>query len=358
MTDLIAHERIEITEAMVFGLDSTFGFTFFDNSQSPNTETEFNMGSPLFIGGKQGSITNESMVCRILGLNIIFETFSSSDVAWVSSKNWINQNIPVGLQVDMGHLSYLGLEENFHFGGHYITLVGYDEEKNRAFVYDNEFEDIQEIRIADLKKARSSKYGPRFLRPHNTQITIVKRADRKKPPFPKAVKLALQQVARQFMSPSMNYHGIPALHLFAKSIPRWPDILNGDMKDPYSGKRVSKAASTLEMMYGLIEEWGTGGSIFRNLYTNFLKELGDHPEINMGPHAWKEEERFYLADAGDHLTKSASLWSKFSSYINQALQKNRQTCLKYLDFSELESLVENIIELEETCFDNLLQIKL
>ena len=156
----------------------------------------------------------------------------------------------------------------------------------------------------------------------------------------------------------MNYHGIPALHLFAKSIPRWPDILNGDMTDPYTGKRVIKAATTLEMMYGLIEEWGTGGAIFRNLYTNFLKELVNHPEIKMGPHSWKEEELFYLADAGDHLTKSASLWSKFSSYINQALQKNRQMCLKYLDFSELENLVENIIELEETCFDNLLQIKL
>ena len=155
MTDLIAHEGIEITEAMVFGLDSTFGFTFFDKSQSPNEEAEFGMGSPLFIGGKQGSITNESMACRILGLNIIFETFSSSDVAWDSSKNWINKKIPVGLQVDMGHLSYLGLEENFHFGGHYITLVGYDEEKYEAFVYDNEFEDIQEIVIEDLKKARS-----------------------------------------------------------------------------------------------------------------------------------------------------------------------------------------------------------
>jgi len=358
MKDLIAHEGIEITEAMVFGLDSTFGFTFFDNSQSPNADSEFGMVSPLFIGGKQGSITDESMACRILGLNIAFETFSSPDVAWESSKNWITQDIPVGLQVDMGYLSYLGLDENFHFGGHYITLAGYDEEKNLAFVYDTEFEEVQEIAIAALKQARSSQHGPRFLRPHNTQITIVKRPDGKKPPFPKAVKLALQKVARQIMAPSMNYHGIPALQLFAKSIPKWPDILHGDMKDSYTGNRVPKAATTLETMYGLIEEWGTGGAIFRNLYVNFLKELRNHPEINTGPHAWKEDECFYLADAGDHLAQSASLWSQFSSHIKQALQKNKQQCLEYLDFSKLEQFIEEIITLEETCFDNLLQIKL
>jgi len=356
--DLIIHEGIEITEEMVFGLDSTFGFTFFDNSQSQNAVVEFGMGTPLFIGGKQGSIINESMACRILGLNIAFETFSSPDVAWDSSKKWINQDIPVGLQVDMGYLSYFDWKEKLHFGGHFITLAGYDEAKNLAFVYDTEFVDAQEISIDDLKKARSSKKGPRFLHPHNTQVTIMKRLDGKKPPFPKAVKLALQQVARQVVSPSTNRHGIPALRLFTKSIPRWKDILNGDMKHPYTRKIVPKAVITLEMMYGLIEEWGTGGAIFRNLYSNFLKELLNHPEINRGSYAWKEEELYYLEDAHEQITKSAMLWSKFSSQIKIALETDKENCLDYIDFNELAAIIENIISLEETCFRNLLQIKL
>ncbi len=358
MKDLIIHEGIEITEEMVFGLDSTFGFTFFDNSQSQNTVVEFGMRTPLFIGGKQGSINNESMACRILGLNIEFETFSSPNVAWDSSKKWINQDIPVGLQVDIGYLSYFDWKEKLHFGGHFITLAGYDAVKDVAFVYDTEFTDVQEISIGDLKKAQSSKHGSRFLHPHNTQFTIMKRLDGKKPPFPKAVKLALQQVARQVLSPSTNRHGIPALQLFAKSIPRWNDILNGSMKYSYNSKIIRKSFTTLEMMYGLIEEWGTGGAIFRNLYSNFLKELLNHPEITGGSYAWKEEELFNLEDAHEQITKSAVLWSKFSSRIKIALETDKENCLDYIDFNELEAIIENIISLEETCFRNLLQIKL
>ncbi|MFX0203551.1 MAG: BtrH N-terminal domain-containing protein [Candidatus Hodarchaeota archaeon] len=358
MKDLIIHEGIAITEEMVFGLDSTFGFTFFDNSQSQNAVTDFSLGTPLFIGCKQGSITDKSMACRILGLNISFETFSSPDVAWDSSKKWINQDILVGLQVDMGYLSYFDWKEKLHFGGHFITLAGYDEAKNLAFVYDTEFSDVQEISIGDLKNARSSKHGPRFLHPHNTQVTIVKRLDGKKPPFPKAVKLALQQVAQQVISPSTNRHGIPALRLFAKSISRWRDILKGDMKHPYTSKIVPKAFSTLEMMYGLIEEWGTGGSIFRNLYSNFLKELLNHSDINDGSYAWKEEELFYLEDAHEQITKSAILWSKFSNQIKKALETDKENCLDYIDFNESKAIIENIISLEETCFRNLLKIKL
>lgn len=354
--DLIVHEGIEITEAMVFGLDSTFGFTFFNYSQDENVENVFNMEIPLFIGGKQGTITKESMICRILGLNITIETFSSSDAAWDSSKKWIKQDIPLGLQVDMGYLPYFN--EQIHFGGHFITLVGFDEGKNLAFVCDTEFEDVLENSIDDLKKARSSKHGPRFLHPHNTQVTILKRPDGKKPPFPKAVKLALQQVARQVISPSTNRHGIPALRLFTKSIPRWRSILHGDMKHPYISKIVPKASITLEMMYGLIEEWGTGGAIFRNLYAKFLKELLNHPEINKGSYAWKEEELFLLEDAHVQITKSAILWSQFSSQIKQALEKDQKNCLDYIDLNELETIIENIISVEEICFQNLLQIKL
>lgn len=355
LRDLIVHEGIEITEEMVFGLDCTFGFTFFDNSQ---TGDQFGREFPLFIGGKQGTITKESMVCRILGLNIGIETFSSPDVAWDSSKKWISQNIPLGLQVDLGFLSYFNWTEEVHFGGHFLPLIGYDEEKNLAFVCDTEFDDIQEVTIDELKKARSSKFGERFLHPHNKQIQIVKRLDGKKPPFAKAVKLALQQVARQVLAPSTNYHGIPALRLFMESIPTWPNVLKGTMKSPYSNKEISRSEFTLEMVYGLIEEMGTGGAIFRNLYSIFLKELLDHPEISEGTSAWKDEEFYLLEDAMENISKSAGEWAIFSSNIKKALSQDKEDCLQLLDLTELVNLVCNIISLEEECFRNLLQIKL
>ncbi len=358
MRDLIVHAGIDITEEMVFGLDSTFGFTFFDNSQGDNSVDMFNMGVPFFIGGKQGSIVKDSMACSILGLNITFETFSSSGVAWESSKKRISQNIPLGLQVDMGCLSYFDWEEEMHFGGHSISLIGFDEEKNQAYICDNGFDDVQTVSFDELKIARSSKFGNRFLNPKNKQFHILKRADGKKPPFPKAAKLALQQVARQVISPSMNHHGIPALELFTRSIPTWQDTLKGTMKSPYTSKMVPKASFTFEMIYGLIEEMGTGGAIFRNIYSNFLKELLQHPELNEGIHAWKEEELFYLEDAHENLSKSAKLWNMFSGQIKQVLDKNKEDCLDQIDLKELEEILTDIILSEESCFTSLLQIKL
>lgn len=358
LRDLIVHEGIEISEDMVFGLDCTFGFTFFNNSQEEQTEDLFGREFPLFIGGKQGTVIEESMACRVLGLNIGIETFSSPDVAWDASKNWITQDIPLGLQVDMGFLSYFDWPEEMHFGGHFITLIGFDEVKDLAFVCDTEFDDVQEVPIVDLKKARSSKFGVRFLHPHNKHVHILKRPDGKKPPFAKAVKLALLQVARQVVAPSTNYHGIPALKLFMDSIPTWLNILKGTMRTPYSNKTISRAAFTLEMVYGLIEEMGTGGAIFRNLYSNYLKELSNHPEIREGIYAWKEEEIFYLEDATEKLSKSATLWTEFSSNIKKALDQGKDDCLQLLDLTELTNLVGDIITLEDDGFRNLLQIKL
>ena len=335
LRDLIVHDGIKITEAMVFGLDCTFGFTFFNNSQDGQVEDLFGREFPLFIGGKQGTIINESMACRILGLDIGIETFSSPDVAWDASKKWITHNIPLGLQVDMGFLSYFDWPEEMHFGGHFITLIGFDEVKDLAFVCDTEYDATQEVPITDLKKARSSKFGERFLHPHNKHVHILKRLDGKKPPFVRAVKLTIQQVARQVVAPSTNYHGIPALRLFMDSIPTWPNILKGT-----------------------IEEMGKGGAIFRNLYSNYLKELLNHPEIREGIHAWKEEELFYLEDAKEKISKSALLWTEFSSNIKKALDQDKNDCLQYLDLTELTNLLDDIITLEESGFRDLLQIKL
>jgi hypothetical protein len=130
------------------------------------------------------------------------------------------------------------------------------------------------------------------------------------------------------------------------------------MQTPYSNKTILKVAFTLEMIYGLIEEMGTGGAIFRNLYSTYLKELVNYLEIREGNLAWKEEELFYLEEAMEQITKSAVLWTKFSSNIKEALNQNKNDCLQHLDLTELASLVENIISLEEGGFRSLLQIKL
>ena len=356
LRDLISHEGIPITEEMVFGLDSTFGFTFMNNITGESTDESFNINFPFFLGGKQGTITKDSLVCRILGLNITMESFSSADVAWESSKKLMINDIPVGIQLDLAYLAYMEEEEDIHFGGHWVTLVGFDEDEGVAYISETDRAQIQEVPIDQLKNARSSKFGSRFMQPQNKQITIKKRPDGKKPPFARAVKIALQQVSRQILAPSINFHGIPAMHLFIKSIPTWPEILQGQLK--FSGEMISKAYLSLDILHGLIETWGTGGAAFRNLYAGFLKELLNHPDINEGSFAWNEEEIFYLEEAGELLLKSTRLWNNFTGVIKIGLDQGKDNILNYIDLKELEEIFDQIIPLEKECFENLLNIKL
>ncbi len=356
MRDVIEYTGISISEPMIFGLDATMGFIFVDNTKRLNPDATFNMNLPFFVGGKQGTITENSLACRILGLSIKKETFKSPDEAWKSSKNLLNQDIPLIILVDMGLLAYFNWEDEFHFGMHSVILCGYNEEKNLAYIFDNNFKEILEVPLEELKKARNSKFGSKYMQPNNTQFIIRKRVDGKKPPFPVAVKLALQQVSNHLRAASVNNQGLMGMKLFAKSITKWQDVLKD--KIIYSGKPVSKAFITLENLYGFIEEYGTGGGLFRKLYSKFLKELSDHEEIVNGPNAWNHKEISLLNESFEMIKESGDLWSVFAQEIKNTMDKDKNHCLNLINFNKLEKLTNDIIHLEEEAFKNLNKIKI
>ncbi|MFX0100992.1 MAG: BtrH N-terminal domain-containing protein [Candidatus Hodarchaeota archaeon] len=360
MRDLIEHAGIPISEPMEFGLDATMGFICMDNTKKVNEDALFNMDFPIFAGGKQGTITEDSLACRILGLVMKSETFKDGYEAWNSSKGYLGQGIPLGIKADMAYLPYFDWPEGeeIHFGSHAISLVGFDDEKQVALVCDNDHDEIQEVSIEMLMKARSSTHGSKFLHPRNFQFRINKRPDGKKPPFARAVKLAIQQVAKSMVAPSMNYLGLSGIQVLLKSIPEWSSKLGGKMKDDQRDRTVSAAYLTFEGLYGFIEEYGTGGAIFRNLYVLFLEELGTHPDILSGPHAWTDEEKSHLAIARDSLSESAKGWTNFASQLKSAMDKGGENCLEYVELNELSGIVENILEKEETSFETLIKITL
>ncbi len=128
LRDLLEHAGVPLSEAMVFGLDATLGFAYFDKVGGSAT---FNfMDVPLFFGGKSGSITAESMACKILGCTIAMQEFKSADDAWESSRALLSNGTALGVQVDMFYLPYF--TEKFHFGGHVVSLAGFDDERDVA----------------------------------------------------------------------------------------------------------------------------------------------------------------------------------------------------------------------------------
>ena len=355
MRDMFEFYGFPMSEAMAFGLDATMGFGFFDTTNSVSFIPESNI--PFFLGGKQGTIEPNSLACRLLGITLRKQSFTSADKAWEESKKLINQDIPLILQIDLGYLPYLEEEGDIHFGGHAIILAGYDEENGIAFVGDSEFEGLKEVTIEQLKRGRSSEYGPKFMLPNNTQFSMLRRSDGKHPPFAAGVKLAIQKVVNNMLRPSMNNIGIQGLKLFANSIPAWKEKLRGESLDA-TGKTISRSRLMFELIYGYIETWGTGGASFRNLYKSFLEELLEDPNIWEGPRAWHLEEGKILEDCIPIIGESAQNWTLIAKTLNNAVDEYKDDCLNRVNLNELHNIALDILSKEEDLFKILSKIKI
>ena len=354
MRDLFEFHGFLMSEPMAFGLDATMGFGFFDTTNTVSFIPESNI--PFFLGGKQGTIEPNSLACRLLGITLRKQSFSSADKAWEESKRMLDQNNPLILKVDLGYLPYFEEEGDIHFGGHAITLAGYDEEKDAAYVGDTDREGFQEISIEKLKEARSSEYGPKFMHPSNAQFSMIRRLDGKRPPLAAGVKVAIQKVVNNMLRPSVNTNGVQGLKQFAISIPLWKEKLQGEAKDP-KGKSISRARLMFELLHGYIETWGTGGASFRNLYSQFLEELLSHPEVREGSKAWSKEDFRIIEENLPIIKESAKYWTLIADTLKKAADMHKNECLENVDLSELQEYALVILNKEEILFTNLLQLK-
>ncbi len=355
MRDLFEFNGFSMTESMAFGLDATMGIGFFDKSSKFGDFTV--PGVPYFIGGKQGTITPDSLACKVLGITLKSQEFTSADKAWQESKILIDKDKPLILKVDIGYLPYYNFLEEFHFGGHAIVLAGYDEEKGVAFVGDTVYKDLQEVPIEVLKTARSSTKGSSYMRPKNIQFSMERRPDGKRPPLAAGVKLAIQKVVSNMLRPSMNFLGIQGLKLFASSLLKWPESLKGEVENPYGGKKAPLARLMFELTHGYIETWGTGGAAFRNLYQKFLEELLILPELKEDPRAWTKEEFKIVEESVPLIKSSATNWTLLANTLKNADDEYKAECISHVNFEEMHDLALDIVGKEEEAFKKLSKIK-
>ncbi len=355
MRDLFEFHGFPMSEPMAFGLDATMGFGFFDTTNSVSFIPESDI--PFFLGGKQWTIEPNSLACRLLGISLRKQSFASANKAWDESKKMLIQNKPMILKVDLGYLPYFEEEGDIHFGGHAITLAGYDEEAGIAYVGDTEYEGFQEVPINKLKEARSSEHGPKFMQPSNAQYSMMRRPDGKHPPLAAGVKFAIKKVVDNMLRPSVNNNGVQGLKQFAASILQWNKKLQGIVKDPL-GKSISLARLMFELLYGYIETWGTGGSSFRNLYRKFLEELLIHPEIKEGPKAWNNEDFKTVKECIPIISKSAHNWTVIADTLKDAAEEHKDKCLDYVNLDELQGVAYEILKQEEILFKKLNKLKI
>ncbi|MFJ2342580.1 BtrH N-terminal domain-containing protein [Streptomyces antimycoticus] len=278
---LLRHQGLDLSEPMLFGLGSGLSFIYWDSKS---------MGFP-FLGGRVKPFELTRNLATGLGLDLQVQETTSPRRAWENVAAHIEAGRPVGLQLDSYHLDYFG--SKVHFGGHVVAMYGYDD--RGAYLVDT---DQQGGTVTtSLARARAAR-GPMTAKHRSFTLTAPKHL-----PSPQGhIIPAIAACADAFLKPPIANLGHRGIEKAGKQVRTWLERTDNPRRD------LPQAAL-------LMEQAGTGGALFRNLYRDFLAEcaqLLDSDHLRTG-HAM--------------YTEAATLWTEVAALISRAGASGDTQCL-------------------------------
>lgn len=284
---LLKQIGIELTEPMLFGIGEGLGFIFWNMKI---------MDFP-FIGGRVKPDVLTENICRNLTLKLEVTETTSLKKAWAIATKNLENGKAIGLKLDCYHLDYF--TSKFHFAGHYTAMYGYDSEF--AYLVDTDQQGGKvKTSLKSLELARNEK-GPMSSR--NRTYTICKTETTFE--LKEVIKTAIYNNAVEYLNPPIKNVSFKGILKASTEIKKW-----------YKNSRDIKGDFQTTAL--LMEKAGTGGSLFRNLYRDFLKESAE--VLNS-----KEIMECYLdfSEIAEQWKKVSELFYKAGEtkdikYINQA----------------------------------------
>ncbi|GLW11388.1 lantibiotic ABC transporter [Microtetraspora sp. NBRC 13810] len=282
---LLRHQGLDLSEPMLFGLGSGLSFVYWDGR---------NMDFP-FLGGRVKPFDLTRNLATGLGLELLVQETTSPRRAWENVVAAIDAGDPVGLQLDSYHLEYFG--SKVHFGGHIVAMYGYDDRD--AYLVDTDRQGgAVSTSLTSLAQARAAR-GPMTARHRSFTLNAPRN-----PPSPRdQIIPAITACADAFLNPPIANLGHRGIEKAGKLVRAWLQRTGDPQRD------LPQAAL-------LMEQAGTGGALFRNLYRDFLGECA------------------HLLDSG-HLrtghglyTEAATLWTETAALITEAGESGDAQCLE------------------------------
>ncbi|MDE1208358.1 BtrH N-terminal domain-containing protein [Tenacibaculum larymnensis] len=300
---------INLSEPMLFGLGEGLGYIFWNMKI---------MDFP-FIGGRVKPDVLTENICRNLNLDLEVKETSSIKKAWKNVQQYIAQGKAVGLKLDCYHLDYFTTK--IHFAGHYASIYGYDDQL--AYLNDtNQQGRDAKTTLKNLELARNEK-GPMSSR--NLSYIILKKGEI--PDLKNVIKPAIYNNATDFLNPPIKNIGYKGILKTSTEIKKWFE----------SSKDIKRDFQTSA---SLMENGGTGGSLFRKMYSNFLKESGELLNSKI------------LIKSSEEYSTIAKLWTNVADLFNEIGETKDIKYINYaseilIELSEREKIVME--QLKETC---------
>ena len=316
LRNIMQFHGTELSEGMIVGLAAGLGFYYIcSESTSP---------SRMFHGR---TFDLEQTFCKNIGIPFEDRPVTDDALAWSAVKQKIDSGLPVMVSTDTFYLEYQNTTS--HFPGHRAVIVGYDETRREVYIADRKYDDYQTCSLDELRRARNAPDYPMSC--HNQYGDFLGEV-RPAIPLDRAIRIALRANADWMFqaadpdSPGFQ-SGIPAMRTLASDFARWEDSADWSWAARFG--------------YQIVIKRGAGGSFFRSLYADFLKESADFvPEIA-------------AAGLPERMTGIARQWRDFAAVLKE--QSERETCSPEL-FRRAGEMMGGLADSEESFFRDALAI--
>ncbi|MFW9903776.1 MAG: BtrH N-terminal domain-containing protein [Candidatus Thorarchaeota archaeon] len=310
LRDVFEFHGLTMSEALIFGLGSGLGLSF----------GKLGNANPI-MGGRQYKF--EDNLCKLLNIKLRKFMTSNEEEGWQRLKKQIENGTATAINVDMAYLPYQKLPDGFHFGQHAVVVAGYDSKTSNVLIADTDFPDLQEISLDDLTKARNSSYS-RWMDPRNFiyEFTFPEQI----PNLMDVIPIAIQRNGQNLLKKGRIMRifgptsGIDAITKFTQDLEKLSKMSNPVLQD-----RCNEIA-------GFISHYGTGGGLFRLLYSQFLSESAP---ICSDPS---------LSKLGDYYKNLGKKWEEVTQTVLQISdssgQERNQVILAVMDILNKIKLLE------------------
>ena len=254
------HTGMPFSEEMLLGIGGGIGMSYWLFRFG---ETAFFFVGTRYSEKGPGALFLQQVAKRLGIPTTVHETASARRGA-ANLEAVLNAGRPAVVWVDMPMLSYLGIPETAHFGGHAIVVYGIDG--GRALIADRAARAVS-VKAPELAAARASKFKP--FPPRHKLMDV-------EPPVRPISGQTLERAVVRGISDCCRLllHG-PIQNIGLQALPKWADLVCNEKNPkgwPNAFREPVSLYGALMSTFIFIEIGGTGGSAFRPMYARFLSE--------------------------------------------------------------------------------------
>ena len=321
--NMMQYYGYKMSEEMAFGIGGGYCFVY-----APFIKTPEGFIFPILRTKPLSIVRN---VFKRLHLEYHENTFGNNqDKATAALDELLAKNIPVGVQVNIGGLTYLrklsdfsnylatGSSQTMNFNGHIICVIGEDGED--YVISDTDFrlpnDDYVKLDKVTLNKMR---FAPGSFTPHGKLLYLDPSNKGILSPdiLKQAIVAGMKETTHNMMNKFLPYFGYKGLHYFANDLRTW--------LKKYNKEQIN---ARLLKYYRWIELGGTGGAAHRGMYADFLKESAVLFQSNV------------LEDCVGLMSTAADLWRKFSVDCGRYMRQENITLDEMADVMDEISAAE------------------